>query len=186
MINILTICGSLRANSLNAIVADALAPLAPENVRVSRAPSFQDFPIYNADVHGRAGITEAVTKFIEAIAAADGVVIVSPEYNYSIPGGLKNALDWVSRSQPQPLAGKPVAIQSASPGPVGGARMQYHLRQTLVFLDSRVLNKPEVIINNAGSRIDPAVRAVSDEATRTLLAQQLATFRDFIRADPAQ
>jgi chromate reductase len=69
-----------------------------------------------------------------AITAADGIVIVTPEYNYSVPGALKNALDWLSRVQPQPFAGKRVAIQTASPGMIGGARAQYHLRQILVFL----------------------------------------------------
>ena len=82
----------------------------------------------------------------EKITAADGVIIVTPEYNYSVPGILKNALDWLSRLSPQPLAGKPVAIQTASPGLIGGARAQYHLRQSLVFLDALVLNKPEAMV----------------------------------------
>ncbi len=115
----------------------------------------------------------------DAIAAADGVVIVSPEYNYSMPGGLKNAIDWLSRLKPQPFAGKPVAIQSASGGALGGARMQYHLRQSMVFLDAHVLNRPEVMIGQAPSKVDAEGR-LADEATRKFIADQLVAFAAFI------
>jgi chromate reductase len=116
----------------------------------------------------------------EAIRAADGVVIVTPEYNYSVPGVLKNAIDWLSRLPSQPFAGKPLAIQSASPGALGGARAQYHLRQMLVFLDAMVLNKPEVMVSGAASKISPEGE-LTDEATRKFLAGQLEAFAAFIR-----
>ena len=117
----------------------------------------------------------------EAIAAADGVVIVTPEYNYSVPGVLKNAIDWLSRLPNQPFAGKPVAIQSASPGALGGARAQYHLRQSLVFLDARVLNRPEVMVGGAYGKADMASGDLTDQATKDFIAGQLKAFADFVR-----
>lgn len=100
------------------------------------------------------GFPEPLLTMAERIKIADGATIVTPEYNYSVPGVLKNALDWVSRVSPQPFAGKPVAIQTASPGVLGGARAQYHLRQILVFLDAVVLNKPEVMIAQVATKVD--------------------------------
>ena len=109
----------------------------------------------------------------EQIRAADGVIIVTPEYNYSIPGVLKNAIDWLSRVSPQPLASKPVAIQTASPGMIGGARAQYHLRQSLVFLDAYVLNRPEVMIGHVAGRVDPETLKLTDEPTCKFISGQI-------------
>ncbi|WEK03897.1 MAG: NAD(P)H-dependent oxidoreductase [Candidatus Devosia phytovorans] len=89
----------------------------------------------------------------EQVRRADGIAFVTPGYNYSVPGVLKNALDWISRVQPAPFAGKPVLIQTASIGSLGGARAQYHLRQILVFLDAYSMNKPEVMIGDAASKV---------------------------------
>src|SRR6266576_5354714 len=127
-LNVITICGSLRKGSYNRIVMNLLPGWAPANLKISEAPPFSEFPLYNADVQNSSGFPAPVQTLADAIRAADGVIFVSPEYNYSIPGGLKNAIDWVSRVQNQPLKDKPVAIQSATGGPMGGARMQYHLR----------------------------------------------------------
>jgi chromate reductase len=173
-LNVISICGSLRKDSYNAMMARALPSLAPEGMTITPAPSFADFPVYNFDEHQERGIPASVGVLAEAIRAADGLVIVSPEYNFSIPGGLKNAIDWISRVKDQPFAGKPIALQSASPGPVGGARMQYHLRQTMVFLDAFVLNKPEIFANNVKSRVDEAKRELTDDTTRGFIKQQLA------------
>ena len=143
--------------------------------------SIGDFPLYDADVQASDGFPPAVTAMGEAIKAADGVIIVSPEYNYSVPGGLKNAIDWLSRLPSQVFAAKPVLIQSASPGALGGARMQYHLRQIMVFLDGRVLNRPEVMIAGAAGKADPATGDLIDEATKEFLRKQLAAFAAFVR-----
>jgi chromate reductase, NAD(P)H dehydrogenase (quinone) len=179
-LNVISICGSLRKGSFNAIVQRALPSLAPEGLAVRPAPSFAEFPLYNADVQAANGFPDPVTALGDAIRAADGVIIVSPEYNFSIPGGLKNAIDWVSRLPSQPFAGKPVALQSASPGPVGGARVQYDLRRAMVFLDAFVLNKPEIFIGGCAAKIDEKTGEITDEATRNFIKQQLAAFAKFI------
>lgn len=113
-LNVLTICGSLRKGSYNAMVQRALPSLAPEGMTLKPAPSFTEFPLYNADIQNSSGFPAPVNTLADAIRAADGVIFCTPEYNFGIPGGLKNAIDWVSRLPNQPFAGKPVALQSAS------------------------------------------------------------------------
>lgn len=179
-ITLAILVGSLRRESLNAALARALPALAPEGVAIAPLGSVGAFPLYDADVQEK-GFPTAVTAMGDAIRAADGVMIVSPEYNYSMPGVLKNALDWLSRLPDQPFRGKPVAIQSASPGGIGGARMQYHLRQSLVFLDALAMAKPEVMIASAHLRIDCAASTITDTSTRDHVAAQLAAFVAFIR-----
>ncbi len=178
--DILVICGSLREGSFNRMVARTLYDLAPPRLALRDAPEFGTFPIYNADVQERDGFPSEVVSFGEAVRKSDGVIIVSPEYNFSIPGGLKNALDWVSRLDNQPFAGKPVALQSASPSPLGGGRVQYHLRQAMVFLDALVLNKPEIFVSAVSKKVDDETGKVTDETTRKFLREQLQAFADFI------
>jgi len=179
-VNVITICGSLRKGSYNAMVQRALPSLAPEGMVLNEAPPFAAFPLYNADVQTATGFPGPVTAPADAIRAADGVIIVTPEYNFSIPGGLKNAVDWVSRLPNQPFAGKPIALQSASPGPLGGGRVQYDLRRAMVFLDAFVLNKPEIFIGGCASKIDEKTGELKDETTRNFIKQQLAAFVKFI------
>lgn len=170
-LNVLSICGSLRKGSFNRILMNSLSGLAPAGMKIKEAPSFAEFPLYNADIQN---------TLAEAIRAADGVIIVTPEYNFSTPGGLKNALDWVSRLQNQPFAGKPIALQSASPGPLGGGRVQYDLRKTFVFLDALTLNKPEIFVGNCAAKLDEKTGEVKDETTRNFIKQQLESFAKFI------
>jgi chromate reductase len=136
-------------------------------------------PFYDADIQA-VGFPDSVTGLGRAIKAADGVVIVTPEYNYSVPGGLKNAIDWVSRLPDKPFAGKPVLIQTASMSLLGGARAQYHLRQTMVFLDAAVMNLPEVMVAQAQNKID-AGGELTDAPTRDIIAKQLQNFAAFVR-----
>jgi chromate reductase, NAD(P)H dehydrogenase (quinone) len=180
MANVITICGSLRKGSFNRIVMNALPALAPSGMSLKEAPPFSEFPLYNADIQNSTGFPAPVNALAEAIRAADGVIFCSPEYNFSIPGALKNAIDWVSRVQNQPFAGKPIALTSVSPGPVGGARVQYDLRKCMVFLDALTLNKPEIFISNCASRIDDKTGKITDEATVGFLKQMLAAFAKFI------
>jgi len=179
-LNVVTICGSLRKGSYNAMVQRLLPPLAPEGMAIKAAPSFADFPLYNADIQNSTGFPASVNALADAIRSADGVIFCTPEYNFTIPGGLKNAIDWVSRLPNQPLAGKAVALQSASPGPVGGARVQYDMRKAMAFLDALVLNKPEIFIGNCASKFDEKTGELKDEATRGFIKQQLAAFPAFI------
>lgn len=178
-LHLVTLLGSLRKGSLNAAIVRALPELAPPGMTFAALPSVGAYPIYDADLQAE-GIPAVVEEAGEAIRAADGVVIVSPEYNYSIPGGLKNAIDWLSRLKGQPFGGKPVAIQSVSGGTLGGARMQYHLRQSLVFLDAHVLNRPEVMIGQGQTKIDPATGKLTDEPTRQFITTQLTAFAAYI------
>ena len=119
-------------------------------------------------------------KLADAVRAADGVIFNTPEYNFSIPGGLKNAIDWVSRVPNQPFAGKPVAIQSATGGPLGGGRMQYDLRRTMLFLDALTFGRPEIFIGNCSQRIDAKTGEITDQQTIGFIRQQLAAFATFI------
>jgi len=112
------------------------APLAPASNDARGSAPFRGFPLYDADLQTSSGFPADVVALTDAIRAADGVIIISPEYNFTIPGALKNALDWVSRLSDQPFKNKPVAIQSATGGQLGGARMQYHLRMALTFLNA--------------------------------------------------
>jgi chromate reductase, NAD(P)H dehydrogenase (quinone) len=184
-LNVICICGSLRKGSYNRMVMNALPGLAPANMKLSEAPPFAEFPLYNADVQESSGIPPAAQRLADAVRAADGVIFNSPEYNFSIPGGLKNAIDWVSRVQNQPFAGKPVALQSAANGALGGGRMQYDLRRAMIFLDAVTLNKPEIFIGNCSTRIDAKTGQITDQQTVGFIKQQLAAFAKFIEQHQA-
>lgn len=180
--DVVVICGSLRQGSYNRMVMNALPALAPEGLRIREGPLFNEFPLYNADIQNTSGFPEAVTALADTIRAADGVIFVTPEYNFGIPGPLKNAIDWVSRLKSQPFVGKPVAIQSASGGLLGGARMQYDLRRVLTSVDALILNKPEIFIGNCAQRIDNATGRITDQQTVELIRKQLHAFAGFIAA----
>ena len=179
-LNVISICGSLRKGSYNRIVMNALQGYAPEGLRIAEAPSYAEFPLYNADIQNSTGFPAPVQTMAEAIRAVDGVIFVSPEYNYGIPGPLKNAIDWVSRLPNQPFANKPIALISASAGILGGGRMQYDLRRSMIFLDAVTMNKPEIFIGNASQKIDEKTGQIKDEQAIGFLKQQLAAFAKFI------
>jgi chromate reductase len=178
-LKIVVICGSLRKGSYNTAIARALPGLAPPELALTEAPSFAGFPIYSYDIQN-AGVPAEVNAFAGAIRAADGIIIVSPEYNWSIPGGLKNAIDWVSKLKDVPFKDKPVALQSASTGQVGGARMQYHLRMSLQSIDAQLFGRPEVFVNFASTKIDEKTGEVTDNAVKDIIKLQLAAFAKFI------
>lgn len=180
LLRFVVMVGSLRRASFNAAIARALPALAPDGVSIELLGSVGDFPLYNQDIQEQ-GFPAAATAMAQAIRAADGLIIVTPEYNYSMPGVLKNAIDWLSRTPKQPFANKPVLIQSASQGVFGGVRAQLHLRHTLVFVEARAFNRPEVIIPLAQTKIDPATGEVRDAAARGFIADQLKAFEAFVR-----
>ena len=178
--NVLVICGSLRKKSYNAALTRALPELAPPELNLIMAPSIGGFPLYNADVQEGSGFPAPANELAAAIKAADGVLFVTPEYNWSMPGVLKNAIDWVSRLPDQPFKEKPVAIQSCSQGPLGGARMQYHWRMSMTFLAAFIFGTPEIFIGVAQNKFDKETLALTDQPTRDIVKQQLAAFAKFI------
>ena len=178
-LNVITISGSLRKGSYNTALSHQLPKWAPEGMSITAAPAWADLPTYNADDQAK-GFPETATKLADAIRAADGVIIVSPEYNYGVPGGLKNAIDWVSRMKDQPFKDKPVALQSASGALLGGSRMQYHLRQCLTSIDALIFGRPEVIVTFAPQKFDAETLELKDQATRDMIKLQLAAFAKFI------
>jgi len=177
MPHLLGISGSLRRGSYNTALLHACRELLPAGCTLEFA-TIDAVPLYNEDVRA-AGFPPAVQHLRELIATADGVIIATSEYNYSVPGVLKNAIDWASRPPEQPFEQKPVAIMGASPGAFGTARAQYHLRQSFVCLNSHVLNRPEVMIAKAAERFDASGK-LTDEPTRTQVAKQLEAFRHWI------
>ncbi len=178
MANVVAICGSLRKGSFNRMLMNASIGLAPEGMTIKEGPSFAKLPIYNADDQQATGFPKDSDALHEAIRAADAVLVVSPEYNWSVPGGLKNAIDWLSRYKEVAFKDKPVAIQSAAGGLLGGARMQYALRMVLQGVDANLFGKPEVIVNMAANKFADGV--LKDQGAQDLIKQQLAAFAKFI------
>src|SRR2546429_1739930 len=180
-LDVLVICGSLRKGSYNAALARTLPALAPAAMKLRPAPPFETFPIYNFDIQNSTGFPADVNAWADAIRRADGLIIVSPEYNWSIPGGLKNAMNWVSGMKAQPFKDKPVALQSAAGGILGGSRAQYHLRQSLTSIDAILFGRPEVIVTFAPQKFDEKTLELKDQTTKDMIKLQLEGFGKFIR-----
>jgi chromate reductase len=174
-IHVLGIAGSLRKASVNKGMLRAAADVLPDGMLLETF-DLAPIPLYNGDVDA-AGTPEAVRHFKARIAAADALLIATPEYNYSIPGVLKNAIDWASRPPKEsPLNGKPLAIMGAG-GAAGTTRAQLHLRQVAVFTNMLPLNKPEVAIQRAWEKFDADGNLTDEpsrEAIRALLQALLA------------
>lgn len=151
-IHVLGIAGSLRKNSFNKGLLNAACEMLPDGMVMEIYHELGEIPLFNQD--SETNPPEAVLHLKERIAAADALLIATPEYNFSVPGVLKNAIDWASRPpQSSPFAGKPLAIMGAG-GRLGTARAQYHLRQIAVFLNMHPINKPEVLVQFAGEKFD--------------------------------
>ena len=176
--NVIGISGSLRKGSFNTAALRAAQGLAPEGMMIERA-EIGDLPLYNDDVRA-AGFPPPAERLRAQIAAADAVLLVTPEYNYSISGVLKNAIDWASRPPNQPFEAKPVAIMGASPGLFGSVRAQYHLRQMLIFLNAMPLNRPEVMIGQAQNKFD-ADGNLTDEAAKGFIRDLMANLASWAR-----
>jgi chromate reductase len=170
--------GSLRRGSLNHALLRAAGELAPPGVEVEIV-DLLPIPLYNADIEA-GGLPEPVLAFRERIAAADALLIATPEYNFSYSGVLKNAIDWASRPpRPSPLDDKPLAIVGAG-GRMGTTRAQYHLRQVMMHLNTHALNRPEVAIVRASEKFDHDGRLV-DEETRALVRDLMLALADWTR-----
>ena len=176
-IHVVGMAGSLRAGSFNKSALRAAAQLLPDGMTLEIV-SINEIPLYNGDIEAE-GLPESVLKLISALSSADALLIATPEYNASIPGVLKNTLDWISRApNPSPVNGKPLAILGASPGMLGTVRSQYHLRQVAVSLNMHVLNRPEVFIGAAHTKVNEAGE-LTDEGSKKVIAAQMIALRDW-------
>ncbi|HVP26143.1 MAG TPA: NAD(P)H-dependent oxidoreductase [Candidatus Bathyarchaeia archaeon] len=176
IVTILGFAGSLRKGSYNKSLLNAALELIPENAKLEVFDLEGILP-FNQDFESQP--PQIVKEFKRKIRAADAILIATPEYNYSVPGVLKNAIDWASRPYgDNAFEDKPVAIMSASGGMLGGARAQYHLRQTFVSLNMHPLNRPEVIVTFASEKIDDKGKVV-DEKTREKISKMLANLVDW-------
>ena len=176
-IKVLGIPGSLRAGSFNRMALRAAGELAPDGVLFETC-EIRDIPMYDGDLEASHGLPASVVEFRAKIHAADALVITTPEYNASISGVLKNAIDWASRPPQQPFDGKPIAILGASPGALGTVRAQAHLRQILANLNGLVLVQPNVMIGGSGQRFD-ASGALVDEPTKEFVRNLMVALKVF-------
>jgi chromate reductase len=174
---VLGICGSLRKGSLNMAALRACNDLLPQGMML-QITSIADIPMFNQDVFD-ARMPDPVKRLRSEIAAADGLLFACPEYNFSLTAPLKNAIDWASRPPNQAFQDKPAAMFSCTPGPLGGARVQYDLRRILVQLWCHPLPRPEVFIGMAPTKFDAQGKLI-DETTRKFLTDLLAGFKDWI------
>ncbi|WP_428430123.1 NADPH-dependent FMN reductase [Pedobacter sp.] len=170
---IVGLCGSLRKGSYNAMLLNIAGNLLPDEIDFEIA-HFDDLPVYNADYDLPAVETrpESVTKFRNILASADAFIIVSPEYNYSIPGGLKNAIDWASRGKDSPMLHKPVALMGATQGQWGTVRMQTAFLPVFTFLNMNPVLQPEVLIAQAQNKFDEEGN-LNDERTLDIIKKKL-------------
>jgi len=170
IMKVLAISGSLRKDSYNTLVLRAAQKVAPAGISITIADISQ-VPLYNEDVR-EAGDPAAVSALKAQIHAADTVLIATPEYSFSLPGVLKNTLDWLARPPEPPFNGKAVAILGATPGQVGTARVQYHLRQVLLGMGAFTVAKPEIFIREAESKFN-AQQELTDATTAKLITELL-------------
>ena len=177
-IKIVGICGSLRQASYNKAALRVAGEVLPPDMTLETA-EIGDFPLYNADLQA-GGFPASVQRVAAQVKAADGLLFVTPEYNFSVSGVLKNAVDWLSRLSPQPCDDKPVAMMGAAAGALGTGRAQYDLRRICVFLNMHPLNKPEVFIGAAHTKFDAAGK-LTDEPTREFIKQLMAALDVWVR-----
>lgn len=179
-IQLVGMSGSLRKGSYNTMLLKAAAQLLPVDVSMDIV-SIENIPLYNADLDLPAAKQrpEVVEHFRKMLTDADGILISSPEYNYSIPGGLKNAIDWASRGEDSPLLRKPVAVIGATTGLWGTARMQLSFHNVFLFLDMKPVYKPEVLVAQAEKKFDKNGNLI-DEMAKKLVKQKLEALKEMV------
>jgi chromate reductase len=174
--NILAITGALRKDSYNTQLLKAVQELAPKDMEIELV-TLHGIPLYDGDEEDKHGVPAIVKALQEKVRQADGIIIATPEYNFSVPGVLKNATDWLSRSG-NPFKWKRVGVMGASQGPVGTARAQYHLRQNLNGLEAIVMPKPEIFVATADKKFVNG--QLTDEDTKKVIRTWLAAFKDWV------
>jgi chromate reductase len=172
----IAISGSLRKDSYNTALLNAAAGLLPEDVSMD-VVTLHDIPILNPDDLAN-GFPDQVNQLAVAVKQADALVLGLAEFNYSITASMKNVIDWLSIHPEAPLKRKPIALMSASPSALGGARAQYQCRQMFIYCNSRLLNTPEVMVGNAMNRFNSEGQ-LSDDETKAMLKQQMQALKDF-------
>ncbi|NJJ37920.1 NADPH-dependent FMN reductase [Paenibacillus apii] len=178
-LTITAICGSLREGSFNRRVLKAMEKLAPEHWEIQHA-DLSGIPLYNADTESQ-GDPPSVAQFKESIRRADGVLIVTPEYNSGIPGVLKNALDWASRPvKSSVLIQKPFAVAGATPGGGGTAQSQAQVRQTLLAMNAYTMPGPKILIGGVHEKLNQTTGELDDETTLRHLQSFLTAFEQWI------
>ena len=184
-VHLIGMSGSLRKESFNTRLLFAVQELLPKNVTMGIV-SIADQPLYNADLDLPAAKQRPsiVQQFRDVLATADGFVFVSPEYNYSIPGGLKNAIDWASRGEDSPLLNKPVAVMGATTGMWGTVRMQTAFLSVFTFLNMKPVLKPEVLIAQASKKFDANGKLIDDKA-KDLIKRKLEALKILILKERA-
>jgi chromate reductase, NAD(P)H dehydrogenase (quinone) len=178
VLQVLAISGSLRKSSYNTAALRAAQELAPADLAIEIF-DLSPLPLYNEDVKA-VGFPPVVQLLRDKIKAADALLFATPEYNYSMSGVLKNAIDWASRPPDQPFDEKPVAIMGASPSALGTGRAQYHLRQSCIYLNMHLVNKPEVMIAAAQTKFDGQGK-LTDEPTRGFVRELLVNLAAWTR-----
>jgi chromate reductase len=179
-LHIVALCGSLRKESYNRYLLKAAQQLLPEEVSLEIV-SFADLPLYNQDLDTPTAKErpEAVTAFRNKLAQADGLLIASPEYNYSIPGGLKNAIDWASRGKDSPLLKKPAALMGATISLWGTVRMHLAFEPIFLTMNMAVVQQPEILVAEAPKKFAED-GSVTDETTRKLIQQKLVNLKQMM------
>lgn len=178
--NIIAISGSLRKGSFNTALLHTVKARAPYAEAIEIV-TLKGIPLYDGDEEDRSGVPEIVKALQAKIRAADGIMISTPEYNFSVPGVLKNATDWLSRSG-NPFKWKRVGVMGASGGPIGTARSQYHLRQNLVGLEAITMPKPEIFVTNSESKFKDG--KLTDEATLKVIDTWIKAFEEWVSKRP--
>jgi len=173
-LNILGFAGSLRAASWNRKILHVCTTLAPQGLTIEPF-TLNDIPLFNQDVEDT-GVPQSVEDFKQRIVAADGILICTPEYNWSVPGVLKNAIDWATRGGTNSWSGKPLAICGATPGMGGTMRCQLQLKPILLGLNVQVMAKPDVFISQVDKKFDESGELI-DEAVKKSLTSFLAALQ---------
>lgn len=178
-VRVLVFGGSLRRGSYTSALMRAAEEVVPEGVEVELWERLAEVTPFNADEESRP--PPVIVDFKARIKKADAILVATPEYNYSVPGYLKNAMDWASRPYgDNAFAGKPVAVISSSTGSIGGARAQYHMRQSFVFLEMHPINMPECIVGHAQDKVDESGK-LTDPKTLKRIAEVLEALAKWTR-----